>query len=55
MEGLRMEIDRTRGKLHDMKHSYGWDDLINRMAVINHSRAPVLVGINPDTTNTMNI
>lgn len=28
MEGLRMEIDKTRGKLHDMKRSYGWDDRI---------------------------
>jgi NifU-like protein involved in Fe-S cluster formation len=28
MEGLRMEIDKTRGKLHDMKRSYGWEDRI---------------------------
>lgn len=23
MEGLRMEIGKTRGKMHDIKHSYG--------------------------------
>jgi NifU-like protein involved in Fe-S cluster formation len=28
MEGLRMEIDKTRGKMHDMKRSYGWADRI---------------------------
>lgn len=28
MEELRTEIDNTRGKLHDMKRSYGWEDLI---------------------------
>lgn len=28
MEELRTEIDKTRGKLHDMKRSYGWEDLI---------------------------
>lgn len=32
MEELRMEIDKTRGKLHDMKRSYGWDDRIEPLA-----------------------
>lgn len=28
IEELRSEIARTRGKLHDIKHSYGWDEWI---------------------------
>ena len=28
IEELRCEIDRTRGKLHDIKRSYGWDEWI---------------------------
>jgi hypothetical protein len=28
MEELRNEISRTRGKLHDIKRSYGWEDRI---------------------------
>jgi len=28
MEGLRMEINKTRGKMHDIKCSYGWEDRI---------------------------
>ena len=28
MEGLRMEIVKTRGKMHDIKNSYGWADRI---------------------------
>lgn len=28
MEELRSEISRTRGKLHDIKYSYGWVDRI---------------------------
>jgi hypothetical protein len=28
MEELRMEIDKTRGKLYDIKRSYGWEDRI---------------------------
>ena len=32
MEELRTEIDNTRGKLHDMKRSYGWEDLIEPLA-----------------------
>jgi hypothetical protein len=29
IEELRNEISRTRGKLHDIKHSYGWDEWIS--------------------------
>ena len=28
MEELRNEISRVRGKLHDIKYSYGWGDRI---------------------------
>lgn len=28
IEELRCEIDRTRGKLHDIKRSYGWEEWI---------------------------
>ena len=29
MEELRTEISNTRGKLHDIKSSYGWGDRID--------------------------
>ena len=28
IDELRTEISRTRGKLHDIKHSYGWNEWI---------------------------
>jgi NifU-like protein involved in Fe-S cluster formation len=28
IEELRIEIHKTRGKLHDIKRSYGWDEWI---------------------------
>jgi len=28
IEELRCEIDRTRGKMHDIKRSYGWEEWI---------------------------
>jgi len=31
MEELRGEISNTRGKLHDIKYSYGWDDRIEHI------------------------
>ena len=29
MEELRLEISRIRGKLFDIKHTYGWEDRID--------------------------
>ncbi len=31
MEELRHEVDITRGKLHDIKYSYGWGDRIEHI------------------------
>ena len=28
IEELRSEISRTRGKLHDIKYTYGWDEWV---------------------------
>jgi len=31
MEDLRNEVSRIRGKLHDIKSSYGWEDRIEHI------------------------
>jgi len=31
MESLRNDISKVRGKLHDIKFTYGWDDRIEHL------------------------
>lgn len=32
MEELRSDLSKVRGKLHDIKRSYGWEDRIEHLA-----------------------